>query len=354
MAVTRKICAGYAAFDKQKSNDRQSAFDAAAETLGTVATIAEKDFWVCRVIDFLFKGRGERIQPAMTFKGGTSLSKGYGLIHRFSEDIDIVLSVPGLFDRKTINPLRHTVSKRKMPAVLQQVLTRAETYVHGDLREELQAHFGPLGCTVDNQKSDPACVALAINYPAIAPREDYLSGPVLIQCCVRADTEPHSPAPVTPYVRRVLRGSWDLKTFAVRTLRPSRTFVEKLFAMHEAASKFEADRGNIADKNRLARHYYDVAMMQDTAYAERALSGNMFKKVADNQEYRWEQRGWILKTAKPGTLKILPPDGLRAKLEKDYDGMQSMMFDNPEPPSFGDIMHRLEKLDAAVNKTLFS
>ncbi len=289
----------------------------------------------------------------MTFKGGTSLSKGYGLIHRFSEDIDIVLSVPGLYDRKIKNPLLHSVSKRKLPEILKQVLARAESYVHGDLLTELQQHFVPLGCTIDPLESDAACVSLGVNYPAISARENYISGYVLIQCCVRADTEPHSPAPVTPYVRQVLRGEWDLKTPDVRTLRPSRTFVEKLFAMHEAASKFEKDRGSIADKNRLSRHYYDVAMMQDSGYALRALSGNMFKKVAANQEYRWEQRGWILQTAKPGTLKIIPPDGLREKLERDYLGMQNMMFDNPSPPSFDDLMAALKRLDHQVNHSLF-
>lgn len=350
--MVRKICAGYAAFDREGARDRLAAFEAAAANLGTVAAIAEKDFWVCRVIDFLFKGRGDRLQPTLTFKGGTSLSKGYGLIRRFSEDVDIVLSVPGLYDRWTPNPFRHHVSRTRLAKVMEGVLQRAENYVHGDLCAELSEHFGRLGCTIDKLPSDAANISLGVTYPAIAATEDYISGHVLIQCCVRADNEPHSPAPVTPYVRRVLQGRWDLKSANIRTLRPSRTFVEKLFAMHEAASKFERGVGNVTDKNRLSRHYYDVAMMQETDYAKRALAGSMFDKVRKNQEYRWSQRGWILKTAERGTLKILPPKGLREKLSKDYDGMQNMMFDNPPPPSFDEILERLARLDDAVNRSL--
>lgn len=350
--MARAICAGYAAFDKETQRDRLQAFEAAAAQLGTVPAIAEKDFWVCRVIDFLFNGRGDRLRPTITFKGGTSLSKGYGLIHRFSEDIDVVLSVPGLYDRATPNPFRKTISKTKMPAVMLGVLARAETYVHGRMHDELEHHFQPLGCRLQKFPNDGACVSLGLHYPAIAGMEGYLTGHVLLQCCVRADTEPHSPVPITPYVQRVLRGKWDLTTHDVRTLRPSRTFVEKLFAMHEAAAKFERDRGNVADKNRLSRHYYDVSMMHDTAFASRALSGTMFSKVRKNQEYRWSQRGWILATAKPGTLKIMPPDGLRVPLSRDYDGMQSMMFDRPKPPTFDEILEALARLDHDVNRSL--
>lgn len=104
--MSRAIRSGYAAFDRQPERDRLLAFETAAAQLGTVAAIAEKDYWVCRVIDFLFKGRGDRLQPTMTFKGGTSLSKGYNLIRRFSEDVDVVLSVPGLYNRATPNPFR--------------------------------------------------------------------------------------------------------------------------------------------------------------------------------------------------------------------------------------------------------
>ncbi|MES1158812.1 MAG: nucleotidyl transferase AbiEii/AbiGii toxin family protein [Terricaulis silvestris] len=347
--MTRRIRSGYAAFDKEGERDRLAAFEASADRLGTIAAITEKDFWVCRTIDFLFNGRGDRLQPTMTFRGGTSLSKGYGLIHRFSEDVDVVLSVPGLYDRKTTNPFQHHVSKAKMPAVMTSVLQRAEGYVHGELCQELEAHFGPLGCVIKKLPSDAATIALGLEYPRLAGRDAYISTDVLIQFCVRAEPEPHSPAPITPYIARHLRGEWDLKAIGVRTLRPSRTFVEKLFAMHEAASKYEKGVGNITDKNRLSRHYYDVAMMQGTVYAERALAGTMFAKVAANQEYRWSQRSWILKTAKRGTLKILPPDGLRERLEADYRGMQNMMFSNPPSPTFEEVLSRLNELDRCVN-----
>lgn len=289
----------------------------------------------------------------MTFRGGTSLSKGYNLIRRFSEDVDIVLSVPGLFDRDTKNPFRKHVSKTKFPGVMATVMKRAEEYVHGVLHDEIAAHFAPLGCRIEKNASDTATIALTLHYPIMAGEEASISTGVLLQFCVRADLEPHSPIRIAPYVQQHLRGAWDLAAPAIRTLRPSRTFIEKLFAMHTAAAKFERDRGNVADKNRLSRHYYDVAMMQDTVFAKRALAGNMLAKVRKNQEIRWEQKGWVLETAKPGTLKILPPDGLMGPLQRDYVGMQAMMFDNPPPPTFDEVIEKLTQLDHYVNRTLF-
>jgi Nucleotidyl transferase AbiEii toxin, Type IV TA system len=350
--MARVIRSGYAAFDTQPERDRLLLFETAAARLGTVAAIAEKDLWVCRVIDFLFNGRGDRLQPTMTFKGGTSLSKGYGLINRFSEDVDVVLSVPGLYDRVTPNPFRKHVSKTKFPAVMEGVMQRAQGYVHGQLHEEVAAHFERLGCTIEKPTRDGANVSLILKYPLLAGKEDAISDGVLLQCCVRAETEPHSPVPITPYVRRHMPGDWDLTT-TVGTLRPSRTFVEKLFAMHATAAKYERDLGNIADKNRLSRHYYDVAMMQDTIFAKRALEGSMFEKVRDNQEFRWEQKGWILNTAKRGTLKVVPPEALMPSLARDYDGMRNMMFDNPPPPSFEEVIERLRRLEEFVNYKLF-
>ena len=69
--------------------DRSDLFRNTADKMGLSDAIVEKDFWVCFTLDFLFHRSAWK--DAFTFKGGTSLSKAYHLINRFSEDIDLIL-----------------------------------------------------------------------------------------------------------------------------------------------------------------------------------------------------------------------------------------------------------------------
>jgi predicted nucleotidyltransferase component of viral defense system len=114
--------ANSAKFDKQKERDRKDVFEAAAARLGTNAQSIEKDLWVCRVIDVLFKGLNSR--PKLYFKGGTSLSKGYGLIKRFSEDIDIVVSRGGLGIPAEDDPLNKDLTTKKRKAAIEATKTK--------------------------------------------------------------------------------------------------------------------------------------------------------------------------------------------------------------------------------------
>jgi hypothetical protein len=347
----RVICADYDKFDAQPERVRVGVFDQAAATLGTVSAISEKDYWVCRTIDFLFKGLGRR--PKLTFRGGTSLSKGYGLIKRFSEDIDIVVSLDGIYDRVTPNPFRRHVPRNRLREVMPGVIARAESYVHGKLKPELEQHFGPRGCTIQALPTTTASISLALKYPAICPLADALLDHVLLQFCVKADTEPHSYVSLRPYVADEIVGDWNFTTADVCMLRPSRTFGEKLFAMHGAATTFARDSSKIGQRNRLSRHYYDVAMMYETPHAERGAAPSMLAKVYKNQETRWGQKAWLLEDAKPGSMIINPPSGrFRELLKIDYAGMQSMMFGAVKPLTFEEVMERVAHVDDLVNKRL--
>jgi nucleotidyltransferase AbiEii toxin of type IV toxin-antitoxin system len=123
----------YDKFDKMKERDRLDLFEAAAERMGANAQAIEKDVWVCRVIDALFKGLGPR--PKLYFKGRTSLSKGYGLIKRFSEDIDIVLSRSGLGIKADEDPMAAGLSKKKREAAAAKATEKCGAHVQGKMRE---------------------------------------------------------------------------------------------------------------------------------------------------------------------------------------------------------------------------
>src|SRR6202008_3261513 len=180
-----------------------------------------------------------------------------------------------------------------------------------------------------------ASISLALKYPAICPLVDAHLDHVLLQFCVKGETEPHSYVPLRPYVADAIVGNWDFTTADVCMLRPSRTFGEKLFAMHGASTTFARDATKLRERNRLSRHYYDVAMMYETPHAARGAAPSMLAKVYKNQETRWGQKAWLLQDAKPGSMVINPPSGrFRDLLRADYAGMQSMMFGAAKPLSF--------------------
>ena len=128
---------GYATVLAASANDRRDLFIGASNRLGTVQQNVEKDFWVCWTLDALFNGL-QTGGPRLLFKGGTSLSKGYGLIARFSEDIDITVFREDLGQAATVEELE-ALSGKKRTARLDAIREACQNYIHGALLEQLAA-----------------------------------------------------------------------------------------------------------------------------------------------------------------------------------------------------------------------
>ena len=116
---------------------RLGLFTATAQRLGTTPQNVEKDFWVCWTLDALFNGLPPG-GPRLLFKGGTSLSKGFGLISRFSEDIDVTVFRDDLGQGASVEQLA-ALSRTRRHAKLDAIRAAGEAYVQGDLREQLEA-----------------------------------------------------------------------------------------------------------------------------------------------------------------------------------------------------------------------
>ena len=215
-----------------------SAFDTTALRLGTASQNIEKDFWVCWTLDALFNGLKEG-GPRLLFKGGTSLSKGFGLINRFSEDIDVTVFRNDIGEPATIEEL-DALSGKKRRGRLDAIKDACKAYINGPLRAELTlilqdrlqaAGLDAGAAKVEADDADPDGQTLLIWYPAATPRSDYVRAAIKIESGAKSALDPNSEVPIKPYVDDDLP-ALDLTVPAVRTVDPERTFWDKVVILH--------------------------------------------------------------------------------------------------------------------------
>ncbi len=187
----------YGAFDAYKPQDRRDLFEATAIKLGTNAQSVEKDFWVCRTIDALIKGLPR--QPKLFFKGGTSLSKGFGLIRRFSEDIDIVMSRNGLLLGPDRDPFMVGLSTKKRKERFEALTEICAQHVGGKMKTRIAALMP--SCAVQVSGTDPS--TLELRYPSLFPQDAYLRPFVKVECGARGALEPIEVRTIAPSSRAI-------------------------------------------------------------------------------------------------------------------------------------------------------
>lgn len=339
--------ADYAKFDKLKERDRKDVFEAAAGRLGTNAQSIEKDLWVCRVIDALFKGLGNR--PKLYFKGGTSLSKGYGLIKRFSEDIDIVVSRAGLGIKAADDPLAAGMTSKKRKAAVETTKTKCSAHVLGRMKDDL-AKLLP-ECTFEDDGDDPDKSSLRVKYPSLLKADGYLKPWVKIECGARGAREPEAKRGIAPYIQQELGTKIKLVTEDVTLIAAERTFWEKALILHGIYCGYRDEKRKPGENNLISRHYYDVAMMRDRPEGLKAVRDiALLTKVREHKLLLFK-RGWEkLEEAKPSSIRLVPQDDIKDDLAKDYEAMSGMMFG--DAPDFGWVLGEIATLEEAINKRL--
>ena len=227
----------FTAFLNAPAEDRRGAFLATAARLDTGEVNVEKDFWVCWTLDALFNRlTGER--PRLLFKGGTSLSKGYGLISRFSEDIDVTVFRDDLGQAAEIADLE-AMTGRKRKAKLLAIKQACQAYIAGPLREQLSgllaetiaaAGIDAPTARIEPDPDDPDAQTLLLWYPSVSAPADgaaYIRPAVKIESGAKSALDPNQPRRITPYVDEDLP---DLKLAVdgITTVDPERTFWDKV------------------------------------------------------------------------------------------------------------------------------
>ncbi len=344
----------FSEFLKLPEDERRAVFEAAAERLDTVASYVEKDFWVCAVLDALYNGLPEG-HPKLLFKGGTSLSKAFDLIRRFSEDIDIVVFRKDLgfeSERDPTNP-QADLSGKKRQALFDELKSACSEYICSRLRDDLGSVLTAIdeSCTVEIDADAEDQQALLVQYSSLYSAEDpgYVLHPrVKIEGGARSALDPNVTCEIAPYIRDEL-SDWKLSVGGVTTIEPARTFWEKILILHGAHCGFRDEKRLPRDRDRISRHYYDVAMISESEAGTSALSDRqLWDNVREHNLIAFKRAWKKFDEAVPGTTRVIPQPDLQAEIEKDYAAMQGMILG--ETPSFDWIAERLAEIEKTINQ----
>lgn len=333
-------------FAKRPSPERQEVFQQAASELDILDIIVEKDFWVSWLLKRL--ASNSKLSQYLIFKGGTSLSKAYGLIKRFSEDIDLTISRDAPFVQDGKNPMEEGISNNERERRIEALKQNAQRFVHElalpELSRDIREHLGnseawdlkPAEDDNDNQ-------TLLFEYPRIFNYSGRYNQPnVRLEFGARGEIEPHVIRMLKPLAAEKLPGLFPEPAFSVATLSAERTFWEKATILHALCHGAKVRGG-------LSRHCYDIHMMGKAGVATAAFRDlPLLEQVVRNKSIMFKDSKASYGTAKIGTLRLTPEKELREKLEEDYKAMQVMFMEIP--PGFDEIITDLDKLEKEINK----
>lgn len=326
--------------------DRREACLQTMAATGIRANMVEKDAWVCWTLQELFSLPGAT--DHFIFKGGTSLSKVWKVIHRFSEDIDISLSREWLGFSGARDP--EAATSRKQRAKLLEELSAAcaeklATVVAPALRARFTAVCGSEGWSLDVSPDDPQTLLFA--YPSAfdeGATAGYVRPVVKIECGARSDRWPVSIQPLTSFLAEAFPLAFPAAAFSVPVLGIERTFWEKATILHAEAHR-PADK---AVPERFSRHYADLAALaQHPAGAAALARDDLRQRVVTHKQIFFPAAWANYETAVPGSFKLITPAARLAFLATDYRAMQDMFF--RPPPTWPEIVATLTALETRIN-----
>lgn len=313
---------------------RRELFQETAARMGMTPAIAEKDFWVCWTLGRLF-GQPELARQLM-FKGGTSLSKVFNLIERFSEDIDLILDWRVVAGEDPL-ALRSKAQQERLNNAINQ---EAQAYISGQLIGAVRAVIAPV-CDCAMADDDPH--AINVLYPAAFP-DAYLRPEVRLEIGPLAAWLPHDVYPIRPYAADAFPQLFAQAQTTVNAIRSERTFWEKATILHHEAHRPETS----PQPARYSRHYYDMALMAWSPVKDAALADLDLLEDVVAFKQRFYPRGWAnYEQAKAGTLRLVPMGHVLDSVRKDYVNMRTMIFGRY--PAFDEIMAVLHGLEGEIN-----
>ena len=322
--------------------EQSQIYRALGPQLSRAPIVLEKDVWVCWVLQTLFTMPG---RLPMAFKGGTSLSKVFGAIARFSEDVDITLDYRWL--GSSFDPFATEVSNNQLRKFSDLLKSFVRKHVHGVIvphfQESVVAEFGVDHARIEISEDGEQ---MRVHYPTVLDAAgDYVGNSVLIEFGGRNITEPNEVHVVRPDIAEHVL-ALEFPRSHVSVLSPARTFWEKATLMH-----VECQHGKFrASADRLSRHWYDLAMLADLDHGRIALSNRALladvvkhKKVFYNTSYA------NYDACLAGQLRLLPDEAVLVALRADFQRMIDAGMFIGDAPVFDVIVERLHKLQATIN-----
>jgi predicted nucleotidyltransferase component of viral defense system len=319
---------------------RKNSCEQTAEARRMSAFAVEKDWWITQTLSIIIE---MKVASHMVFKGGTSLSKSWKLIERLSEDIDLAI------DRSYFGFTGELSKKQKTG-----LRKAANAFTSGPFLEEMTGRFAYKGYAglsfklVESPDSDQDPRIIEIYYPnLIIPVSEYVQPKIAVEIGCRSLREPYTIQPVTSLIDEYYRGSeFTMPGFGVPSVNPERTFLEKLFLLHEEfhrpAEKIRVDR--------LSRHLYDVYCLSKTDVTNKALNDSQLYENIVEHRFKYTRLGGVnYNLHQPQTLNPLPVPEVQRAWRNDYNTMLEEMIYAKNPPEFDEVMEEIQQLTKKIN-----
>jgi hypothetical protein len=331
---------------RMAATQRADLFAETANRMGLAGAVVEKDFWVCWVLKQLFSI--EAFSGRLLFKGGTSLSKIFHAINRFSEDIDLAVDYAALGFTGVRDPRRQGLSRTKQTRLLDDMLRDCQRYIGSEFIHAFRTRCKEALGAQESWKAnvddhDPNIVRF--HYPtAITARLAYISPQVVLELGTHAEFIPRDEFRIRPFAAEEFPQLFAEPEVRVTALLAKRTFWEKATILHA-----QYQRGSAKPfPARYSRHYYDVAMLSGTPIKDEALADLQLLRDVVRHKQTFYPAAWArYDLAVPGTLKLAPAKSGIAALRQDYRDMAAMIFG--DPPRFESVIERLTSLEDEVN-----
>ena len=321
---------------------QQMALTQAANKTGLPVQAVEKDLWVTVVLQIVFT---LPVANHLVFKGGTSLSKVWKVIHRFSEDIDLAIDpsiwgFEGDLTKKQIKRLRKASSLFVRDELC---LSLKEAVTEIGMEKWLQVEAGPDG---EGDGTYPEPRVIHIRYKSLFDEDlPYLHSEVKLEVGARSLLEPTAEAAVTSVLEDTLPISTTVKQVMIPTALAEKTFLEKAFLLHELFSSLSPRQAD-----RKSRHLYDLVQMMCTDIATQAVANDeLWNTIHHHRELFTSMSGVDYTPDIRKRIRLLPPDDVIDDWYNDYKDMQSSMIYG-EKPTFEELMRKIKELEYMFHK----
>lgn len=310
----------------------------------------EKDWWVTAILKALFQ---TSCSEHLIFKGGTSLSKGWTLIERFSEDIDLAIDHRFFGIEKTTKSQREKLRKKSREYIMDILAPELDNILRQMGISDFSIEKVETVLTKDGAKpvdSDKDPTVLLVHFDSILEDAvEYIPPQVKIEISCLSMNEPTELKHITSLICKHYPGEDDETTCDIRTVVPTRTFLEKAFLLNEEFQK-EHPRSR-----RMSRHLYDLEKLMDTPFGRQGLQdGELYAAIVKHRSQYYALKYIDYQKHHPSVIRIVPPEEVLDEWGADYEQMcNSFIYGNKLP--FDDLLNRIVELQERFRevKTVF-
>ena len=301
-----------------------------------VEQAVEKDWWVSAVLMALSKSS---LSDFLQFKGGTSLSKSWGLINRFSEDID--LSISRLFFNlpEDTSQQRTAIRRKAFHYIKETLIEELSKILKENKINSFEIHFV-------TENSSAMVTTIELRYKSMLTTIiDYVLPVVKIEFSAMSLDEPYIEKEITTFIHSTFPDIDNEITCAFKSVLPERTFLEKIFLLHEEYQK-EKPR-----TKRMSRHLYDLGKIMDSPFSQSALqNAGLYETVINHRQKYNNIQGIDYQTHYPEFIQIVPSENLINRLKEDYESLKQSFIYEDSKKTFDEIIERLRELQKSIRQ----